>query len=31
MEEVADATDFLLRNTGINGQNLIIDGGLLAG
>jgi len=31
MEEVADATDFLLRNTGINGQNLVIDGGLLAG
>jgi hypothetical protein len=31
MEEVADATDFLLRNTGVNGQNLVIDGGLLAG
>jgi NAD(P)-dependent dehydrogenase (short-subunit alcohol dehydrogenase family) len=30
MEEVADATDFLLRNTGMNAQNLIIDGGLLA-
>jgi NAD(P)-dependent dehydrogenase (short-subunit alcohol dehydrogenase family) len=30
MEEVADATDFLLRNTGINAQNLAIDGGLLA-
>jgi NAD(P)-dependent dehydrogenase (short-subunit alcohol dehydrogenase family) len=31
MEEVADATEFLLNNTGVNGQNLIIDGGLLAG
>jgi NAD(P)-dependent dehydrogenase (short-subunit alcohol dehydrogenase family) len=30
MEEVADATDFLLRNTGINGQNIVVDGGLLA-
>lgn len=30
MDEVADATDFLLRNTGINAQNLYIDGGLLA-
>jgi NAD(P)-dependent dehydrogenase (short-subunit alcohol dehydrogenase family) len=30
MEEVADATDFLLRNSGVNAQNLIIDGGLLA-
>jgi NAD(P)-dependent dehydrogenase (short-subunit alcohol dehydrogenase family) len=30
MEEIADATDFLLRNTGINGQNLHVDGGVLA-
>ena len=30
MEEIADATDFLLANTGINAQNLCIDGGLLA-
>jgi NAD(P)-dependent dehydrogenase (short-subunit alcohol dehydrogenase family) len=30
MEEIADATDFLLRNTGINAQNLHVDGGVLA-
>lgn len=30
MEEVADATDFLLTNTGVNAQNLAIDGGVLA-
>lgn len=30
MAEVADATDFLLRNTGINAHDLHIDGGLLA-
>ena len=29
MDEVAGATEFLLANTGINGQDLIIDGGLL--
>jgi NAD(P)-dependent dehydrogenase (short-subunit alcohol dehydrogenase family) len=29
MNEVAGATEFLLANTGINGQDLIIDGGLL--
>jgi NAD(P)-dependent dehydrogenase (short-subunit alcohol dehydrogenase family) len=29
MEEVADATDFLLRNTGMNAQDLYIDGGFL--
>jgi NAD(P)-dependent dehydrogenase (short-subunit alcohol dehydrogenase family) len=29
MEEIADATDFLLRNTGVNAQDLSIDGGLL--
>jgi NAD(P)-dependent dehydrogenase (short-subunit alcohol dehydrogenase family) len=29
MAEVADAVEFLLRNTGINAQNLFIDGGLL--
>ncbi|MFE4645050.1 SDR family NAD(P)-dependent oxidoreductase [Streptomyces sp. NPDC056730] len=28
MEEVADATDFLLRNTGVNAQDLFVDGGL---
>jgi NAD(P)-dependent dehydrogenase (short-subunit alcohol dehydrogenase family) len=30
MDEVADATEFLLRNGGMNGQNLIVDGGVLA-
>jgi NAD(P)-dependent dehydrogenase (short-subunit alcohol dehydrogenase family) len=30
MEEVADATEFLLRNTGVNAHNLILEGGLLA-
>jgi len=29
MEEVADATDFLLRNTGMNAHDLYIDGGIL--
>ncbi|MEU4406451.1 SDR family oxidoreductase [Streptosporangium sp. NPDC023963] len=29
MAEVADATDFLLRNTGINAHDLYLDGGLL--
>jgi NAD(P)-dependent dehydrogenase (short-subunit alcohol dehydrogenase family) len=29
MDEVADATEFLLRNTGINAQDLHVDGGLL--
>jgi NAD(P)-dependent dehydrogenase (short-subunit alcohol dehydrogenase family) len=29
MDEVADATEFLLRNTGINAQDLHIDGGVL--
>jgi NAD(P)-dependent dehydrogenase (short-subunit alcohol dehydrogenase family) len=29
MEEVADAADFLLRNTGMNAHDLYIDGGLL--
>jgi NAD(P)-dependent dehydrogenase (short-subunit alcohol dehydrogenase family) len=29
MEEVVDATDFLLRNTGVNAHDLIIDGGSL--
>jgi NAD(P)-dependent dehydrogenase (short-subunit alcohol dehydrogenase family) len=28
-EEVADATEFLLRNKGVNGQDLFIDGGWL--
>jgi len=31
MDEIADATEFLLRNTGINGQNIIVDGGFTAG
>ncbi|MFC4469550.1 SDR family oxidoreductase [Streptomyces xiangluensis] len=30
MAEIADATAFLLRNTGINAHDLYIDGGLLA-
>jgi NAD(P)-dependent dehydrogenase (short-subunit alcohol dehydrogenase family) len=30
MEEIADATDFLLRNGGVNGQDLFVDGGFLA-
>ncbi|MGO8998162.1 MAG: SDR family NAD(P)-dependent oxidoreductase [Polyangiaceae bacterium] len=29
MDEVAEATEFLLQNTGINAQNLHVDGGLL--
>jgi NAD(P)-dependent dehydrogenase (short-subunit alcohol dehydrogenase family) len=29
MAEVADATDFLLRNTGVNAHDLVVDGGLL--
>jgi NAD(P)-dependent dehydrogenase (short-subunit alcohol dehydrogenase family) len=29
MREVADATDFLLRNTGMNAHDLYIDGGIL--
>jgi NAD(P)-dependent dehydrogenase (short-subunit alcohol dehydrogenase family) len=29
MQEVADATDFLLRNTGMNAHDLYIDGGFL--
>ncbi|MDQ1033129.1 NAD(P)-dependent dehydrogenase (short-subunit alcohol dehydrogenase family) [Streptomyces umbrinus] len=30
MAEIADATDFLLPNTGINAHDLYMDGGLLA-
>jgi NAD(P)-dependent dehydrogenase (short-subunit alcohol dehydrogenase family) len=30
MAEIADATDFLLRTTGVNAHDLYIDGGLLA-
>ena len=30
MDEVADATEFLLRNAGMNAQNLHLDGGVLA-
>lgn len=29
MDEVADATEFLLRNSGVNAQDLFVDGGLL--
>ena len=29
MDEVADATEFLLRNSGVNALNLVVDGGLL--
>lgn len=29
MDEVADATEFLLRNGGINGHDLFVDGGFL--
>lgn len=31
MDEVADATEFLLRNTGVNAHDLVIDGGVLVG
>ncbi|GAA2097727.1 SDR family oxidoreductase [Streptomyces albiaxialis] len=30
MDEIVDATDFLLRNGGMNGHDLHVDGGLLA-
>ncbi|MGK5740261.1 SDR family NAD(P)-dependent oxidoreductase [Micromonospora sp. URMC 103] len=30
MAEIVDATDFLLRNSGVNGQELFVEGGLLA-
>jgi len=30
MEEVAEAVDFLLANGGVNAQNLVVDGGVLA-
>ncbi|MFG1925203.1 SDR family oxidoreductase [Cryptosporangium sp. NPDC048952] len=30
MAEVADATEFLLRNTGMNAHDLYVDGGILA-
>ncbi|MGW3967049.1 SDR family oxidoreductase [Amycolatopsis sp. NPDC005003] len=29
MDEIADATDFLLRNGGLNGHDLFVDGGFL--
>ena len=29
MDEVADAMDFLLRNAGVNAQDLHVDGGTL--
>jgi NAD(P)-dependent dehydrogenase (short-subunit alcohol dehydrogenase family) len=31
MDEVADAIEFLLRNGGVNGQDLFIDGGFVIG
>lgn len=30
MDEIADATDFLLRNGGVNAHDLFVDGGFLA-
>ena len=30
MDEIADATDFLLRNQGVNAHDLVVEGGLLA-
>lgn len=30
MDEVVDATEFLLRNTGVNGHELVVDGGFSA-
>lgn len=30
MAEIVDATEFLLRNNGINAHDLYIDGGMLA-
>ncbi|MFI5952852.1 hypothetical protein [Cryptosporangium sp. NPDC051539] len=30
MAEIADATEFLLRNTGMNAHDLYVDGGVLA-
>jgi len=30
MAEIADATEFLLRNTGVNAHDLVVDGGMLA-
>jgi NAD(P)-dependent dehydrogenase (short-subunit alcohol dehydrogenase family) len=30
MAEVADATEFLLRNAGVNAHDLVVDGGVLA-
>ena len=29
MDEVADATEFLLRNSGVNAHDLFVDGGIL--
>jgi NAD(P)-dependent dehydrogenase (short-subunit alcohol dehydrogenase family) len=29
MDEIADATEFLLRNAGVNAHDLVVDGGLL--
>lgn len=29
MEEVAEATEFLLGNAGVNGHDLVVDGGVL--
>ena len=30
MDEIADATEFLLRNSGVNAHDLFVDGGFLA-
>jgi hypothetical protein len=30
MDEIAGAAQFLLRTGGINAQNLVVDGGVLA-
>jgi hypothetical protein len=29
MDEVADATEFLLQNSGVNAHDLFVDGGIL--
>jgi hypothetical protein len=29
MADVADATEFLLRNPGVNGHDLALDGGMI--
>jgi hypothetical protein len=29
MDEIVDAVEFLLTNSGVNGSNLVVDGGLM--